>query len=286
MSNLVTYSNDFNFMPFPKMTELEMNIFMNIICNIKQNREFSCSFFEFYSKISDKQNKAQKEIINYFEEFAEKLLRYAIKFSVKDRFYSFFVCFEKIKLIKKENNTYTLIVKIQEDFYNLIINQQLGFTKFELCEFVTITGKYAKSLYRLLKQFRNTGKVFCFTQDWQKFCELIQIPETYTRQADIDKSILNPAIKELSKYFKNLRYQKIKDTKSKGNKVIGIEFFFKAEKEPIEVKEEVTKPKTKAKPKKPYILQYFDSEEEQKERLEDLIQQKQQGAKVGTIIVK
>ena len=270
---LVVYSNDFNFMPLPILTELEMNLFINIICNIKKSREFKCSFDDFYKQVNDKRNLVKEEIIAYFKEFANKLLKYAIEFSVKDREYSLFVCFEKIQLIKEKDNTYTLIVKIQEDFFDLITNQQLGFTQFELCEFMSITGKYAKSLYRLLKQFRNTGKVLCFTQDWQKFCELMQIPETYTLQSNIDNRIINPAITELSKYFKNLRYQKIKDTKSKGRggKVIGIEFYFKAEKEPIKAEEKTSKPNSK--PKKIYITEtetnikttYFKTEEEKAE---------------------
>lgn len=289
MNNLVVYSNDFNFMPLPTLTELEMNLFINIICNIKENREFKCSFEDFYNKINtdNKRTYSKKETLTYFEKLAEKLLRYTIKFSVKDRFYSLFVCFERIDLIKEQNNDYTLTIKAQEDFFNLVNNKQLGFTQFELCEFMSITGKYAKSLYRLLKQFRNTGKVICFTQDWQKFCELMQIPETYKSQSDIDKIILNPAIKELSKYFKNLTFKKIKDKNSKGRggKVIGIEFYFKTENKPIKTKEEKTT-KQKSKSKECYLTQKFKNKEERKKYIEGLMQQEQQGANIGTIIVK
>ena len=111
---------------------------------------------------------------------------------------------------------------------------------------MSLSGKYTKTLYRLLKQFRNTGLLKI---DWSEFCKIMNIPESY-KQADIDKRILNPAIKELSAeqnlftnekktIFKNLTYKKIKDPKGRGRggKVIGIEFYFTPEPKRDELKE-------------------------------------------------
>ncbi|MBX2655343.1 replication initiation protein, partial [Campylobacter jejuni] len=105
-----------------------------------------------------------------------------------------------------------------------------------LAEFAELSGKYTKTLYRLLKQFRTTGKAYF---EWEEFCRIMKIPENY-RQIDIDQRILKPAIKELSKErnlfdqirvpFKNLAYEKEKTAgRGRGGKVSGITFTFKPE---------------------------------------------------------
>ncbi|RUK14205.1 RepB family plasmid replication initiator protein, partial [Campylobacter coli] len=66
---------------------------------------------------------------------------------------------------------------------------------FELAEVAELSGKYTETLYRLLKQFRTTGKA---NIEWEEFCRIMKKPENY-RQIDIDKRILKPAIKQLSK---------------------------------------------------------------------------------------
>ncbi|CUU91037.1 putative RepE [Campylobacter hyointestinalis subsp. hyointestinalis] len=86
----------------------------------------------------------------------------------------------------------------------------------ELIEFSNLTSKYTQTLYRILKQFRSTGTVTIFENDWDKFVEIMDIPKGYA-MSDIDKRILTPAIKELSEktlfstdrvIFENLKYEK------------------------------------------------------------------------------
>ncbi len=50
------------------------------------------------------------------------------------------------------------------------------FTRFELAEFVELEGKYTKTLYRLLKQYRQKGLMM---MDWQKFKEIMDIPKAF-----------------------------------------------------------------------------------------------------------
>lgn len=122
--------------------------------------------------------------------------------------------------------------------FEYILNQlTANFTAFELSEFIALSGKYTKTLYRLLKQYRSTGKAYF---EWEEFCRVMDIPKNY-RQIDIDQRILKPAIKELSKErnlfdqirvpFKNLAYEKekAKGTRGRGGKVTGIIFTFKPE---------------------------------------------------------
>ncbi len=121
--------------------------------------------------------------------------------------------------------------------FEYILNQlTANFTAFELSEFIALSGKYTKTLYRLLKQFRTTGKAYF---EWEEFCRIMDIPEKLAMR-DIDKSILKPAIRELSKErnlfdqvrvpFKNLAYEKEKTAgRGRGGKVSGIVFTFKPE---------------------------------------------------------
>uniref|UniRef100_UPI000BB42AD0 replication initiation protein n=1 Tax=Campylobacter lanienae TaxID=75658 RepID=UPI000BB42AD0 len=242
MSDLVVYGNDFNFMPLPKLTENEMNFFMAIISELKENREIEFDFMDFAYDLHLKSNLSAMELQNIFYKLAEKMLNFKVKYKTKNKAYAF-VCFERLCL---DFCTNKIEIKAQEDFYELITNLQMGFTKFELKEFMSLGGKYTKTLYRLLKQFRNTGLLKI---DWSEFCKIMDIPESY-KQADIDKRILNPSIKELSAepnlftnekqtIFKNLTYKKIKDPKGRGRggKVIGIEFYFTPEPKRNELKE-------------------------------------------------
>lgn len=121
--------------------------------------------------------------------------------------------------------------------FEYILNQlTANFTAFELSEFIALSGKYTKTLYRLLKQYRTTGKAYF---EWEEFCRIMDIPEKFA-MCDIDKRILKPAIKELSKErnlfdqvrvpFKNLAYEKEKAKgRGRGGKVSGITFTFKPE---------------------------------------------------------
>ncbi|MEL1104892.1 replication initiation protein, partial [Campylobacter jejuni] len=143
-----------------------------------------------------------------------------------------FVCFEEANIIADEVH-----ITLQSRFYDMIINKKSGFTAFELAEFAELSGKYTKTLYRLLKQYRTTGKAYF---EWEEFCRIMDIPENKTT-GDIDKFILKPALKELTKErnlfdqirvpFKNLAYEKEKQkgTRGRGGKVIGITFTFKPE---------------------------------------------------------
>ncbi|WP_141070205.1 replication initiation protein, partial [Campylobacter fetus] len=54
-------------------------------------------------------------------------------------------------------------------------------------------SRYTQTLYRLLKQFRHTGKLWL---EWSHFIEIMDIPSSYD-MGSIERQILKPAIKEL-----------------------------------------------------------------------------------------
>ncbi|MGP1412037.1 MAG: hypothetical protein ACTTKD_09410 [Peptoanaerobacter stomatis] len=66
-----------------------------------------------------------------------------------------------------------------------------------------------------------------------KFRKLFCVPNSY-RMTDIDRQIFEPIENELSKYFGNLRINKI--SKSKGRRITHIEFTFDAEDDVVDGK--------------------------------------------------
>ncbi|EKM1092697.1 replication initiation protein [Campylobacter coli] len=247
MSEIVKYNNDFNLLPMPELKAIQMDMFMAIISLTKDKKENTPFLKKFFNpdkrKIIIPQKKFielcrlndskmdYKEIFFAIDDCLKKLCNFLISYQKDERTIYNFVCFEEANIIADEVH-----ITLQSRFYDMIINKKFGFTAFELAEFAELSGKYTKTLYRLLKQFRTTGKAYF---EWEEFCRIMKIPENY-RQIDIDQRILKPAIKELSKErnlfdqirvpFKNLAYEKEKTAgRGRGGKVSGISFTFKPE---------------------------------------------------------
>ncbi|EAI9929527.1 RepB family plasmid replication initiator protein [Campylobacter jejuni] len=246
-TEIVKYNNDFNLLPMPELKAIQMDMFMAIISLTKDKKENTPFLKKFFNpdkrKIIIPQKKFielcrlndskmdYKEIFFAIDDCLKKLCNFLVSYQKDERTIYNFVCFEEANIIADEVH-----ITLQSRFYDMIINKKFGFTAFELAEFAELSGKYTKTLYRLLKQFRTTGKA-CF--EWEEFCRVMKIPQDY-RQSEIDKRILKPAINELSKErnlfdqirvpFKNLAYEKEKAKgRGQGGKVAGITFTFKPE---------------------------------------------------------
>ncbi|EAJ4490393.1 replication initiation protein [Campylobacter coli] len=247
MSEIVKYNNDFNLLPMPELKAIQMDMFMAIISLTKDKKENTPFLKKFFNPdkrkiIIPQKNFIElcrlndskmdyKEIFFAIDDCLKKLCNFLVSYQKDERTIYNFVCFEEANIIADEVH-----ITLQSRFYDMIINKKFGFTAFELAEFAELSGKYTKTLYRLLKQFRTTGKAYF---EWEEFCRIMKIPENY-RQIDIDQRILKPAIKELSKErnlfdqirvpFKNLAYEKEKTAgRGRGGKVSGISFTFKPE---------------------------------------------------------
>ncbi|BEG57228.1 hypothetical protein NHP21005_09160 [Helicobacter sp. NHP21005] len=111
-------------------------------------------------------------------------------------------------------------------YFGYLLNYLHGnFTSFELLEFQNISGKYAKTLYRLLKQWKSTGVPP--KMEWREFRELMGISDNIKLLRVLERDILKPATQELHKlsHFENLCYEKLK-TKGMGNRITHIQFYF------------------------------------------------------------
>lgn len=260
MTNIVKYHNDFNKIKLPNFSSQEQNMLMGIICKVKEhseNKKIEFTPSELLEFSTDNlTNKALGDMLFILrDKFFKADFTILIEDKERDRIGRKTInLFEEFILwYHKEDTNYdnllSVELKLNPQFRYLIEELTANFTRFELEEFMSLSGKYTKTLYRLLKQFRSTGEVTIYKNNFQEFCDFMGIPESYP-MGMIDKRILNPAIKELSSepnlfanekqtIFKNLTYKKIKDPKGRGRggKVIGIEFYFTPEPKRNEFKE-------------------------------------------------
>ena len=135
-------------------------------------------------------------------------------------------------------NNNTLTVAVNEKFKFILNDLVKVFTRFELAEFVKLDSKYTKNLYRLLKQFRTTGRLEI--NNIEDFKQKLDAPTSY-KPKDFKRFVLDVAINELKEKecFKNLQFEP-KIAKRRGSPITGYTFTF----EPEQIKKKVT-PKEK-----------------------------------------
>ncbi len=131
----------------------------------------------------------------------------------------------KIELNKPSKDLKYLEIQLNDNYQYLLNNLGMGqYTSFNLLEFQRVRGKYAKTLYRLLKQYKSTG---ILSVEWTQFRELLDIPKDYT-MPNVDKFVLKIALKELRKIypFEHLSYKKERRNSHDRRKVTHIDFYF------------------------------------------------------------
>ena len=88
-----------------------------------------------------------------------------------------------------------------------------------------IRSTYAKTVYRLLKQWRTIGKREFSIEDLKR---LLDTPDYYG-PSEIDKNVLKPVLRELPQFFSGLKIKKVK-ANTRGNPVKSYIFTWISEK--------------------------------------------------------
>lgn len=221
------YRNEINGIPMRKWTAEEMNIFFSILTVMRDEgtQEIHLDKFQLaeITKYSIANNKRYHETI---ENLVKKMgsLSYFEKTSRSLMFMPFFTSFKATW--EDDLSNMDLKIKVNEE-WEFILNrwQEGNWTKFILEEFLSIESTYSKTLFRLLKQWRNIGKRE-FSLD--EFKQLMDIPKSYSTGM-ISSRIINNGLKDLKEYFPNLKVKIIKSNK-RGNPVTGYLFTWKPEK--------------------------------------------------------
>lgn len=250
-NEVVKYHNDFNKINLPSFTALEQNILMGVISKMRDLKdEKTITFYPQELKEFSDKNHTNTEILSVVRVIRDKFFKsdFTILIEYPERnlkahktinLFRNFIIYEYVDTEQIER----VELKLDDDFAYLLDNLVGNFTSFQLTEFLSLKSKYSKTLYRLLKQYKNTGKCLIYSQNFDGFRAFMDIPKSY-KQRDIDSRVLDICMAELcterdlfnpnaKPIFENLTFKKIKDPqgRGRGGKVIGIEFYFTAEKE-------------------------------------------------------
>ena len=213
----VKYQNELNLVPLKNFNAKQMDLFFALCARMKdkgvENIRFS---FEELKELSDYKMTATKAFVADLEKLYKDMLNLSYRTENDDEI-EYFVLFNGFKIDKKQK---FVEVRVNQDLDYIINGLTTEFSRFELSAFTSIRSTYAKTLFRLLMQYRSTGYYVVSIED---FRELLDIPEYY-QMGNIDQKVLKPAMKELHNYFENLEVTKIKA--KKGNKIAKLEFTF------------------------------------------------------------
>lgn len=198
---VVRYNNDLNNKTYLKnFNALELNFFMAICSKLKTQGtdEVIFSFSELKKKIQyDRETTRNTDnFISKLRSTNKKILNSICEIETKD-YIDQFVLFPTFRISKK---TGTLTVRINQD-YAYLLNDFSNFTEFGLANFIKLSSKYVKLLYKELMQFKSTGKLYLTMEDFRK---KLDIPDSYSF-SKIKNRILVPSIQDFSFIFKKFK---------------------------------------------------------------------------------
>ena len=218
----VRYKNELNLVPMRNFDSVEMNLFFSICAKMKDKGLSKVQFtFEDLRELSAYKPTSIKRFSDDLEAVYNKMLQLTYRTEeagIREKF----VLFTGYRI---DENNQTVDISVNPELAYIINELSSEFTKFELQEFTGIRSSYAKTMYRLLKQYRSTGFYKVKIED---FREILSIPNSY-QMSDIDKQVLKPIKNELSEFFDPLKIKKIKARK--GNRIAMIEIRFKEKQE-------------------------------------------------------
>lgn len=227
MNEIVKYKNDLNDFELGRLSPNQANLFTYLVFKLK-NKDFVTATYDEVSKKLDlpKDNRYFKKLLVESYTRIMDIKYYNIK--VHENGNTSGTIAHIFDLFDWDDDKEEITIKVNEANKYLFTELQKEFTQFHLSDFVEINGSHAKTLYRILKQWRTIGEVPLITVDKVKF--LFGLKKNY-RIDNIDNRVLKPAIEELQPYFNNLVvHKKYEKRKSRGRpKLEGYSFTFDKE---------------------------------------------------------
>lgn len=223
-NELVKYHSELNTIPLRNFTPVEMNLFFSIVSRMREKGIQTVRFsFSQLKDLSNYKATANARFIDDLQDTYEKIL--ALRFGSRSENglnRKMFVMFTKFEIIGDTDEPYVDIQLFEEALP--LLNNLDSWTRYSLQQFNELQSSYAKTMFRLLKQFRTKGFAY-FSK--KELYELLDIPKYY-KQGNVDQTVLKPIRQELTAIFKGLRIKK-KYGQGRGKPVIGYQFTFKPE---------------------------------------------------------
>lgn len=199
---IAKYDNDMNRVNLKGFTKVDMDLFFAICAQVAEHGTEEMTF-----SFSD-----MMKLINYenggFDRFGNDLIRMRKKLQsigyrgeipgYEDAILLFFPTFA----ISKKRGLFTVGVNSNKFVLNLLNEIHKHFTILDLETFGMLNSKYAKELYRQLRQWRSTGSHYF---DVNELPEILGASANYS-VSEFTRRVLNPAVKELTnaRAFTNL----------------------------------------------------------------------------------
>ena len=224
-NEIVKYDPELNTIPLRKFTPVEMNLFFSIVSRMRDKGDETVRFsFDQLKELSAYKPTANNRFIDDIESTYQKILGLRFGRRSKDGLNrEFFVMFTEFEINGHADDPY-VDIKIYPKAIKLL-NELESWVRYALSEFRDLKSSYAKTMFRLLKQFRTTGYAYFSVAD---FNELLDVPKSY-KSSNINQSVLKPIKEELTPLFRGLTVRK-KYGKGRGKPVIGYSFTWKSEK--------------------------------------------------------
>lgn len=220
MNEIVKIHNDLTNEKLGKMNAKELDLFM-CICQ-KMRDKGTCEIvvgFDELRRLGNYKENSNERMKKILLDANRKLLSFIIQIdcgSVSEQKTLF-------KKFRTDSDKAIVIVEVWEELAYILNDIASNFTRFELSEFVSLESKYAKRLYKLLKQYRIQGTYYTSKDN---FYRDLDVPETY-KNPDFNKRVLRPAVEECRKYMPGLECVPRKG--GRGGAVLGYTFIFARE---------------------------------------------------------
>lgn len=226
MNEIVKISNQMNTLGFRNFTSKEMDLFFAICSRVREQGTQELTFsFEKLRELSSYKPTSNDRFVDDLIRTNTKLMNLNVNFDDGNEYVAF-VLFPTFRINREEQ---TLKIAVNNEFTFLLNELTNNFARFELEQFTYLKSSYAKTMYRLLKQFKSTG---FFVISIEEFRETLDIPVNY-RMSEIDKKVFAPIRKELSPLYDRFEIEKVK---KKGNKIVQLKFHFMEKTAPKKIK--------------------------------------------------
>lgn len=220
--DIVRYDNELNQISFRDWNGLEQDLFFAILMKMQgkgtQEVVFDTEDLRDFIDFAGKNGKRWETVLT---RAATKVLR-LVYIEVTDHTIEGMALFNRFKL---DLDNRTLTVKVSEHYEYVINKLQAQFTQFELEEFGQLRSTYAKTMYRLLKQWRLVGRREFSSEEFRAY---LGVPKSYDANL-ITRKAIKPIMAELPAYFDGLALE-TKHGRGRGHPIIGYVFTWQAEK--------------------------------------------------------
>lgn len=210
-NSLVVYHNKLNLVPLTNFTPLEHNLLFSLLKDMKHNDD-QLDYYWTIAEIKDiikKSSPTIEDIVRLVESLKAKFFHCAFEIILpkSNGIYHLFSHMRIDYLDEEQKQPKGLEISINKAAIDIFKNLKKSFTSFDIDEFKRLKSSYSKTLFRLLSQYSSVGK---YKVEYDVFRKLLSVPEAYDYRY-FNAIILKPSIRELSRLFKNLNVEVIKD---------------------------------------------------------------------------